>query len=282
NGFGEAERIEIDFGQTSTIAATTATTVGTFEVIFEIDNQPAGAKTITARGMATLASAASTFTIISSQPLPDLVVTGVSFYPSATVEMGKGIKIGAIITNQGNTPAKGIMVKYYDGETMIGRDKIIGGGLDPGETKEKEIHWKVGLPIGTHTIQVVVDPENTITEFNENNNKGYVILVVVLPSDRRLAINQSIYQDLRQVCCYPNPTRANSITFDGLPYHTNIKIFNIAGELVYSADDFNGNTFSRTWDCRNNSGDKLVSGIYIYILKDQNGNTERGKLGIIQ
>ena len=68
------------------------------------------------------------------------------------------------------------------------------------------------------------------------------------------------------------------INFLGIQNGANIKIFNIAGEKVFdktvSAD--NGVFI---WNAKNNSGNNVASGIYIYIV-DSNGKKTKGKLAI--
>ncbi len=84
---------------------------------------------------------------------------------------------------------------------------------------------------------------------------------------------------------YPNPWRIDrhanvSITFDGMPGGTHIKIFTIAGHLVKElTTDSSGRA---SWDRTNSSGHSVASGVYIYLLIDPQGNDASGKLAIIK
>ncbi len=87
--------------------------------------------------------------------------------------------------------------------------------------------------------------------------------------------------NLDNAYCYPNPTRMGEITFAKLTKQVKVRIFNIAGELVYKDEWITNGEWS--WRCINNDGEKVASGIYIYILQDSvSGSMKRGKLGVIR
>lgn len=86
---------------------------------------------------------------------------------------------------------------------------------------------------------------------------------------------------------YPVPYKPGSggkydgdgITFLGLDEGTNIKIFNVAGELVYEKEvPVNSNFY--VWNTRNNYGNKIASGIYIYYITSNDGPKIKGKIAI--
>jgi flagellar hook assembly protein FlgD len=81
---------------------------------------------------------------------------------------------------------------------------------------------------------------------------------------------------------YPNPYKpskhANSgITFAGLKRGAEIKIFNIAGELVFEAKTPADGAF--VWNASNSSGNQAASGVYIYHIKS-GGKTYKGKVAV--
>ncbi|MEK7812863.1 MAG: T9SS type A sorting domain-containing protein, partial [Candidatus Desantisbacteria bacterium] len=82
--------------------------------------------------------------------------------------------------------------------------------------------------------------------------------------------------------CYPNPTKTGEMVFAGLTDQVRVQIYNIAGELIY--DRTHTTTDGKwTWRCENNDGDKIASGVYIYILSDSvTGGSKSGKLGVIR
>lgn len=88
------------------------------------------------------------------------------------------------------------------------------------------------------------------------------------------------------VSVYPVPFKpasggrydAEGITFAGLSEKTNIKIFNIAGEKVFEKTVSDSGDF--VWDAKNNNGNDIASGIYIYHVKTGDGRKFKGKLAI--
>jgi|GEM_PF-2432902 len=84
---------------------------------------------------------------------------------------------------------------------------------------------------------------------------------------------------------YPNPWRADThathpqITFEGNAPDTTIKIFTTAGHEIKKLTS-NGTIVS--WDLTNKSGAKVASGIYIYLVTDNQGRKARGKITIIK
>ena len=85
---------------------------------------------------------------------------------------------------------------------------------------------------------------------------------------------------------YPNPFKPNSvpghtkITFTELTQKVRIRVFNIAGELVYDTNEISTDgTYS--WDVVNQNRQPLASGVYIYLITDKNSK-KTGKLVIIR
>jgi hypothetical protein len=90
--------------------------------------------------------------------------------------------------------------------------------------------------------------------------------------------------DLGNVRVYPNPFKPSLghswITFDNLTLGSNIKIYEISGDLVWEKDDIN--TGEERWYAVNKSENKLGSGIYIYVITNTKGEKTIGKIGIIR
>lgn len=82
----------------------------------------------------------------------------------------------------------------------------------------------------------------------------------------------------------PNPWRSDratvaSMSFTNLPAGGTLRIFTVSGRLVKRLSTGNG---SSTWALDNESGERVGSGIYLYIVEDASGRTKRGKLAIIK
>jgi hypothetical protein len=99
-----------------------------------------------------------------------------------------------------------------------------------------------------------------------------------------------IVTDFSAVKVYPNPWRKDKhagkdVTFANLPPGSNVKLFTVSGHKVKSLDT---KTSQVTWDLTNDSGDKVASGIYIYLITTGdsgyggNGQKVRGKIAVVK
>ena len=88
----------------------------------------------------------------------------------------------------------------------------------------------------------------------------------------------------QNIIVYPNPTKEGWITFTRLTERVSVRIFNMAGELVYGEQEHIANDKAEwTWDCKNNDGEKVASGVYIYTIQDSvSGHIEQGRFGVIK
>ncbi|OGS20205.1 MAG: hypothetical protein A3J83_08725 [Elusimicrobia bacterium RIFOXYA2_FULL_40_6] len=80
----------------------------------------------------------------------------------------------------------------------------------------------------------------------------------------------------------PNPFVVREglrIKFIEVPTGAQLSIYNISGELVRRLSESN---FEIEWDAKNERGDFVSSGIYIYVLKDTAGNKKTGKIAVIK
>jgi hypothetical protein len=91
-----------------------------------------------------------------------------------------------------------------------------------------------------------------------------------------------ISSDLEQAHAFPVPfvpSRGQTdVTFTNLSSQTTIRIFDIDGKEVRSID---ANGATQVWDARNNSGEEVASGVYLYLLSDAH-ETKAGKLMVIR
>jgi len=83
---------------------------------------------------------------------------------------------------------------------------------------------------------------------------------------------------------FPNPWQSNvhpnvPIRFTPLPGSSTVEIFTIAGQRVRSLG-VSGD--EADWDCTNDDGQAVASGIYLYLVKDSRGDKLTGKLAVIR
>jgi hypothetical protein len=95
----------------------------------------------------------------------------------------------------------------------------------------------------------------------------------------------SFAQDnLDNVKVYPNPCKVKEghdrVTFAGLTgKNVTIKIFNIAGELVFKKEGITSTTYD--WFLKNDKDQPVASGVYIYLITDEKNHTT-GKFSVIR
>lgn len=84
---------------------------------------------------------------------------------------------------------------------------------------------------------------------------------------------------------YPNPWRADrhngfQIIFDSIPTSAAVKIFTLSGHHIRTLSaDGNGKA---VWDRKNDDGQLVASGVYLYVVADAAGRQSLGKLAIIR
>jgi hypothetical protein len=104
--------------------------------------------------------------------LPDIVTYSISTIPSSPTE-GDNIEIIATIKNLGCYNANNFLVEFkLDRISLV--NKTI--SLSYGSSIELRFNWTA--QVGTHTIEIISDPQNTIVESNEENNLKSISLVV--------------------------------------------------------------------------------------------------------
>ncbi|MEK7814052.1 MAG: T9SS type A sorting domain-containing protein [Candidatus Desantisbacteria bacterium] len=90
--------------------------------------------------------------------------------------------------------------------------------------------------------------------------------------------------DLTGVVVYPNPFKLNrgdtEVRFERLTKNVTIRIYNIAGELVRREENITNSFFN--WDLTNGYGEKVSSGVYIYVITDDEKRIKKGKIAIIR
>lgn len=142
----------------------------------------------------------------------------------------------------------------------------------PANMKEDNIRLAYIDPQGKLEINSDLDIAPISKSFNLNiDQAGTYVLVFKRDTPKKL-----------KTYTFPNPYKASKhaskgITFANIKQGDNIKIFNIAGEMVYEKKMSASGDYK--WDVRNNSGNFIASGIYIYIIESQ-GSIYKGKIAV--
>jgi hypothetical protein len=157
-----------------------------------------------------------------------------------------------------------------------------------GDTKEVKIEWDIKDVPEEYYVYLkdkatgkMIDMRNVISyEYTSSAKERQFGLIV---SSTPVSDTQAPILSIKDVFCYPNPTKGDKITFKLPEGKIRIKIYNIAGEEVLDRElqipAYPNNQWY--WDCRNNDKEKVSSGIYIYVISDGK-TTKTGKLGIIR
>jgi subtilase family serine protease len=110
-------------------------------------------------------------------PVPaDLTVQNIT-WSLEDISEGDNITFTVTIKNQGSGKADYSSIAYYVDDGYLTSADVY--PLDPGATDNKTFTWVAEA--GTHTIKVVVDSDNRITESNETNNERSVALPAPSP-----------------------------------------------------------------------------------------------------
>jgi hypothetical protein len=99
------------------------------------------------------------------------------------------------------------------------------------------------------------------------------------------AANVSVSSPLSAVRAYPNPWRSDRhssdprVTIDRLVSGSTVKIFTVSGHHVRTLST-SGSSVS--WDLNNTSGDRVASGVYLYVVTAPGVEKAAGKITVIR
>ncbi|OGS27379.1 MAG: hypothetical protein A2297_05615 [Elusimicrobia bacterium RIFOXYB2_FULL_48_7] len=98
-------------------------------------------------------------------------------------------------------------------------------------------------------------------------------------------VTTSIYHNSPEITAYPNPYNLSGNTplvFSGIHgTNTEIEIYTMSGKLIKKLSGIDRGS-GINWDCKNEGGEKIVRGIYIYKMTASNGEKKAGKLAIVK
>ncbi|NYZ60477.1 PKD domain-containing protein [Candidatus Micrarchaeota archaeon] len=133
---------------------------------------------------------------------PDLTITNVTSTPASTA-LGKNITIKTTVKNTGDEKATEVLLRVTcaDGSSLTKTISSIGVG----SSSTASLTCTPPSETGTQTISVSVDPENAITEKNEENNQGQVSVLYTAQPKPDLSISASdITYQIKEVSGEPS------------------------------------------------------------------------------
>jgi len=137
------------------------------------------------------------------------------------------------------------------------------------------------------------DPFNEAEDYNYRifkliNEKWELVAgnQVVSPGNDTITVNVSslsfyavgrVSDSVDDIVVKPNPVRGNNNVWF---YYVNcdLWIYTTAGELVHTHHV----TGQYEWDTRNDAGDLVASGIYVFVIENEQGKRKTGVIGIIR
>ncbi|MEW6097192.1 MAG: FG-GAP-like repeat-containing protein [bacterium] len=172
------------------------------------------------------------------------------------------IEIKVITGEDSKLEIKGSMTLTYLDEQVKGLD----------ESRLRIFYYNGSIWKLASAEQEVDIINNRITAYNITHFSIYSIGSLVAPN-------------LSNVQVYPNPYKPTTIhagkyvTFKNLTSYWNLKIFNLAGELV---DEKTGDTNEAHWNGNNQSGNPCASGVYIYLIINDRNEKVTGRVVVIR
>lgn len=126
-----------------------------------------------------------------------------------------------------------------------------------------------------------------VTENNRAENPE-IWIATARGTSRLIQYYSGNSNDSSLVYAFPNPYRKDAghthITFNGIPENAELRVFNVAGDLVrewtqYVTQELPDNQIR--WNLKNEKGERITSGIYFFTVSTLTG-TESGKFAIIK
>jgi len=109
-------------------------------------------------------------------PMPDLTIEAVTWSP-VNPAMGDKVTLTAYVKNKGSHRAGGFQVYFYVDDNAVDYQEI--PQLDAGARVTNTFEWDVSA--GPHTLTLVADGSNVISEGVENNNEETVTFSITAP-----------------------------------------------------------------------------------------------------
>lgn len=106
---------------------------------------------------------------------PDLVPMNIGYMPVPIYHNQTNAVLNVTVMNTGNTAAQNVLVQFTDYYGVLDQSVTIANvtvpSLLPGQSVNVTVPWYTTTEAGTHYITVNVDPDNLITESDNDNNR---------------------------------------------------------------------------------------------------------------
>jgi hypothetical protein len=220
------------------------------------------------------------FGIVDADRNPKQAYTAMqAYYPTVAPLPVKSVQIASPGASFINNHAASITVQALDAFEEAVPDAII-----------SRFEWTITPQQGAPGSETVTTPQGVLNLATLNLQPGAFRIAVQAFGTNGATSNivqvliTMAAADFSALRVYPSPWRSDlhtghPITFDGLTVDATVKIFTVSGHWVRTLGPGNG---AVTWDLKNDSGDLVASGLYFYLITNDQGQKTRGKLAIIR
>jgi hypothetical protein len=228
-------------------------------------------------------------------PLPDSIITAIT-----TTRVHLPFKVylitdGSMIDVSDDVLLGEFYSSYFGLLSPLGWDIIPGGaGYAPNfpfpdrlilEYVDADSNFS-GLRLVTQNGPPTASPPSHGDEFTIRTTKGFSHRVEYSFSTQAGQFVNNNKVDLKKIKVVPNPYFVTSafddrVMFTHLPNQCDIKIFTVAGDLVKTinhTDDLG----IEYWDMKNDEGLEVAYGLYVYVVKTNDGKKHMGKFSVIR
>jgi len=193
--------------------------------------------------------------------------------------------------------------ELVSGESISDKEVVLTFSEIIDDTASNVQHYQLTLPacdLSNSISRVVANGEKVTLSFSkplQYSNEPYYVSVnslvdlagnLISPQHNKCRIHLTDNIDLKHLIVFPNPVYASQssvVKFSNFPVGQKgkLKIFDLSGSLVYESaiDPSTNSSYAYSWNLCNNSGSKVSSGVYLYVLEMAN-NFRRGKLAVFQ
>ncbi len=124
---------------------------------------------------------------------------------------------------------------------------------------------------------------NNVLDIAVNHSKGEVFFATEKGLISFMGTATNFDPEIEDVVVYPNPVRPDFtgvITIDGLAYETDVKITDIAGQVVHSATSNGGRVI---WDGNDFNGARVSTGVYlVYCSTSDGGSVNVARIAMVR
>ncbi|MCU7618889.1 T9SS type A sorting domain-containing protein [Chryseobacterium sp. PBS4-4] len=195
---------------------------------------------------------------------------GLRILPNAAAEINNDPQLEPIVIEQGNIP-----------EELFRDSQVLQIEVDAGDQKWVSIDGGGVYYLsatGERTIQHFTKensplPTNTVTDIKVDKKTGKVYFVTYDGIVTYQGDVADVTSNFGNVLVYPNPVVyaqfKGKVTIKGLAEKTNIRITDVAGNIVHSAV---ARTGYYEWDLNNQKGTRVASGIYFVLMTNEDAS----------